>query len=65
MVKTKDKKEQREEKGIKVSSTQPDTFTQNKNTKTNNEKQSTDCTEHPRKIVLARNQPNQTQPINL
>ena len=56
MVKTKDQKELREEKGIKVASTQPDTSTQNKNTKTNNEKPFTDCTEDPRKIVLTRNQ---------
>ena len=64
MVKTKDQKELREEKGIKVLSTQPDTSTQNKNTKTNNEKPFTDCTEHPRKIVLARNQSNPTnQPL--
>ena len=54
MVKTKDQKELIEEKGIKVPSTQPDTSTQNKNTKTNNEKPSTDCTEHRRKIVLVR-----------
>ena len=60
MVKTKDKKELREEKGIKATSTHPDTSTQNKNTKTNNEKPSADCTEHPRKIVLARNQSNPT-----
>ena len=64
MVKTKDQKELREEKNIKVPSTQLDTSTQNKNAKTNNEKPSTDCTEHPRKIVLTRNQSNPTnQPL--
>ena len=42
----------------KVPSTQPDTSTQN--TKTNNEKPSTDCTEHPRKIVLTQNLSNST-----
>ena len=49
MVKTKDQKELREEKGIKVLSTQRDASNQNKNTKTNNEKPSTDCTEHTSK----------------
>ena len=48
MVKTKDKKKLRKEKGMKVLSTQLDTSTQNKNTKTNNENPSTNSTEHPR-----------------
>ena len=60
MVKTKDQKELKQEKGITVPFTQLDTSTQNKNTKTNNEKLSTDCTEHPRKIVLTQNQSNPT-----
>ena len=62
MVKTKDKKN---EEGKRASrSCQPDTSTQNKNTKTNNEKPSTDCTEHQRKIILVRNQSNPTnQPL--